>query len=261
MPEDMDISSGGTNPSPEAHQASDNSSQGYVSENGEKYVPQSQVDELAGRIRRETAEKTRRQMEQERLNASNGYQQQQGQGYQGEPNHNQSAQRAAEQRNQSQPFDEETLVNRAVERMRQVNRQNEIEQKAMELLTTFNQQMTAPNPEGSDIDDDLVKSYDPLHYDDVTFNIASMKLQNPKGVIHELMKHPEKLGSIRNLSGAEMQRALANLDNSLAQRSKAANNAQMYQTRPPLPRPQPSQTTGSDGRSRISVLRNKPSLM
>jgi hypothetical protein len=227
---------------------------------GTKMVPQHEVNAIIAGVKKSAAEKARQEVERE-------YQQkmeQQRQSY--APNGNEQQAGGFSPPSQAQA---DALYQQVQERMNsemegkmrefvdQEIQSRQIQHQATNLANMYEANIEQSRKDYSDFDE-VSKGFDPRSFPNLVYLVANMP--NSGDILYELLKNPEKLNAIDDLSQKAPQLAharLAQLSQSIAKNKAAVEEGNQYKIAEPLSPLTPSRVSGSNGKMTVSDLRSQ----
>lgn len=223
------------------------------SDDDEKMLPQSEVNDLIGMAKAAASKKTRKQVESEMqkrfedVNSANNSQQ--------------------PYSNASNNLDPNIIVQQAVEAMNKKLSEQQEEQRMKDLeehITQVAQSYNSKMMSGKDLYDDfeeISSKFDPREFKEVVYLVGGM--DDAAHIMYELLKNKHKLATIDHFarnSPTQARKELEEISNSLKRNKdayKKESNSSVYE---PLDRMTPSAKTGGNGRLSISDLKKQPWL-
>lgn len=192
----------------------------------ERMVPQSEVDKLVVGVKREAAEKARREAEAEFSRQSNGNPHAQGIG--GMPAIDVSK------------IKEEVLdgLRSELEEKQRAAEEGERRRRASEFVATYESKLAEGKGRYDDFDE-VVSQIDPKEFVDVI--LLAGQAEGTADIMYELARNPDKLARVASMaqrSQKQAQRMMAEIATSVKQNREAVDNHQT--TKQPLPKLTPS---------------------
>lgn len=210
---------------------------------GEKLLPQSQVNAIVQHAKEKAALKARREADEEyqrkieSLNAS----------IQNQGNRNE---------NVSREVDVDAIYQQVQERINQEQVEKHLYNAAEQYLSKMDKGKEIYNDF-----DEVMGDFDPTAYKELVFLVSG--IDNAADVMYELSKNPSKLVMLDNLVVKNPRKAhaqLLNISKSISENNLAKNEANSTNIPAPLDRLQSSRVSGSNGKMNTTDLRSQPWL-
>jgi hypothetical protein len=206
----------------------------------EKTLTQSEVNKLIGRAKAESAEKARRQLEQQ-------YQLQLEQIETKQPQRNET---------ESRETDADAIYQQVQEKFNQEMQQRQLETEMSNVANQYVSKMDLAKGEYEDFSE-VTQDFDATAFPQLVYLVAG--IEHGGHVMYELAKNPLKLEALDSLARKSpkiAQRELQKLAASIATNRAAQQDASQQGTNAPLDRLTPGNVTGSNGKSTIKDLKS-----